>query len=87
MVIYKYPIQITDRQIVEMPKQAEILCVQVQREVPCLWALVNLDGVMAKRTILVYGTGHPVPDSTQQKYIGTIQLNGGSLVFHVFEEV
>jgi hypothetical protein len=32
----------------------------------------------------VYGTGHPVVDEPR-KYVGTFQMRGGLLVFHVFE--
>lgn len=37
--IYKYPLEITDKQSVEMPISAEILTVQIQKEKPFLWAL------------------------------------------------
>lgn len=39
------------------------------------------------RFIEIFGTGHPVgyDMGVDRKYISTYQLNGGSLVFHVFE--
>lgn len=87
--IWKYPVRVTDRLIVEMPKGAEILCVQVQRDEPCLWALVTPDTTTEKRFFEMFGTGHPVPSDMgiARQYIGTFQLHGGSLLFHVFERV
>lgn len=83
--IWKFPIQTTDFQTIEMPQYATILTVQTQFDMPCIWAEVNPEAPMAKRLILVYGTGHPMDDKEERKYIGTYQLQGGSLVFHVFE--
>jgi len=37
------------------------------------------------RTFAIYGTGHK-HEHVEGTYIGTFQLDGGSLVFHVFEE-
>ena len=70
-----------------MPKGAEILSVQVQADVLCLWALVDPDAKLQKRVIEILGTGNPidVPGVTH-KFIGTVQMRGGSLVWHVFEQ-
>ena len=43
-VIYKYQLSVTDNNIISMPIGAEILCVQAQKEVPCIWALVDTNG-------------------------------------------
>lgn len=77
------------RSFVEMPIGAEILTVQTQDEEPCIWALVNPENSIEKRYIEVFGTGHHVPCDMgiERKYIGTFQLRGGSLVFHVFERI
>ena len=83
--IFKYPLVVMDVQVVHMPAGAVILSVDVQRDVPCLWALVNPDAVTSLRRIRMYGTGHPVDDPPGY-FIGTIQLEGGALVFHVFDE-
>ena len=89
MRIWKYPLKMTDKQVVEMPYRAKILTVQVQFGTPCLWALVdetNIPGVkLTPRTITIYGTGNPMPVNPGV-YIGTFQVRGGDLVFHVFEE-
>jgi hypothetical protein len=88
--IYKYPLEVTDRNILHLPKDAEILCVQNQLEQPCLWALVNpMEEIIEERLFETFGTGHPVwcDMGIERKYIGTYQMSGGSLVFHVFERI
>ena len=85
--IYKYKLEATDEQTIAMPYGAQILSVQVQADIPCIWAMVDTDEeTMNYKTIYTYGTGHKLPhDMDQLKYIGTYQLYGGDLVFHVFE--
>lgn len=88
-VIYKYPLEVTDRQAIEMPKGAKILSVQVQSRVPCLWALVDANTNESEKVIIrTVGTGHAVYDGGRKlEYIGTYQLMNGSAVFHVFNEI
>lgn len=85
--IWKYPIPIADVQDVAMPEGARILCVQTQGELPCLWALVDPTAPPAPRKILIAGTGHTRDDLDLAQYLGTFQLAGGALIFHVFENV
>ena len=84
--IYKYPIETTDTQIVMLPKQAKILTVQVQHGQPCLWAEVNTMLAFERVVIEVFGTGHPMPPGNRE-YIGTYQLYGGDLIFHVYRRL
>lgn len=84
--IWKFPLEVTDEQRVEMPEAAEILCVQVQGGVPCIWARVIPDAMKKKRTIAIYGTGHPMKVRQCDTYVGTFQLQGGALVFHVYSD-
>ncbi len=39
--IYKYTLAITDSVSIDMPKDAIVLCVQVQHEALCVWAKVH----------------------------------------------
>lgn len=82
--IYKYQLQPLDRQLVPMPNGAQILTVQMQGEHPCVWAMVDIDKPVVVREIRMYGTGHPI-DHDPGRYIGTIQMRGGQLIFHFFE--
>jgi len=83
--IWKYKLSTTDEQVIEMPAMAEILTVQIQNGEPCLWALVDSSYPhKEKRYIEIFGTGNPI-GTGPRTYIGTYQLDGGKLVFHVFE--
>jgi hypothetical protein len=84
--IWKFQLRYADKNVIAMPKGAKVLCVQSQKEVPCVWAVVpDTDAeVMQERTFTIYGTGHQ-HESISGEYVGTFQLQGGALVFHVFE--
>ncbi len=82
--IWKYQLEVTDQQSVSMPRNAEILHVAAQHGVACLWAEVTPDTPEEDRSILIVGTGHPIPIG-DRRYIGTFQLSGGALVFHAYE--
>lgn len=83
--IWKFPLLVTDKQLVEIPLEAKLLYVDVQYETPSLWALVNTGAKKRAREIYTVGTGHDcgfIPDNA--KYVGTYMLVGGSFVGHVF---
>lgn len=84
--VFKYALEVTDSQKVNLPVGAEILTAQMQGEVLCLWALVdsNFAHLTSGRVIRIYGTGHPIHD--EGRYVATFQMNGGALIFHVFED-
>lgn len=86
MKIFKYKLEITDHQTIEMPFNASILTVQMQNGSPRLWAIVDETSTSwQKYYFRTYGTGHDLDDDYEtQDYIGTYQVQG--LVFHVFKE-
>ncbi len=83
--VYKYHIRIDDRVVMVLPKGAQVLTVQIQGGEPFIWARVDPDGDVIERAFVWRGTGHDL-DGTEGSYVGTVQLMGGSLVFHLFEE-
>jgi hypothetical protein len=86
--IYKYKLETTDVQQIEMPQGAQVLCVQTQDEIPCIWAIVDPNAALKSRTFEIYGTGHDFPKNEwpdRRRYVGTYQLRKGALVFHCFE--
>ena len=87
--IWKFELEVTDNQYVNMPYGAELLSVQTQGTTPCLWALVDAKNPTEERHFEVFGTGHPVncDMGIERKYIGTFQLSGGATVFHLFERL
>lgn len=85
--IFKYQVETKDLQIVEMPKGAEILCVQLQHNIPCIWALVDENREKENRYIETFGTGHYIDNVNNRKYISTIQCHSGQLILHYFERL
>ena len=84
--IWKYPITDSPYQKIEMPLNAEILCVQLQDNIPTLWALVETENPKKSFYVFTYYTGdYWINEKGKyRKYIGTYQLTG--LVHHVFIE-
>ena len=86
--VLKYTLGFGDYQSIDMPKGSEILKVDNQLEVLCVWAIVNPSvEVMERRRFEVYGTGHFIEEGrdVERKYLNTVQFEKGRLVFHVFE--
>ena len=83
MQIWKFPLEVNDAVLVEMPFGAKVLTVQVQNGIPCLWALVEPRNTPDGSTkFRIVGTGHYFDGKGE--YIDTFQLMDGALVFHVF---
>lgn len=84
--IFKYPVRIRDKFEVELPQSAEILDVQLQFGEPMMWALVDPQEQKVTRRFRVIGTGHPIEsdDLHRLHYVGTFQVAGGDMVFHLF---
>jgi len=84
--IWKFPLQVATFQYIHMPEGAEVLTVQEQDNIPCIWAKVDPEIGSKSYAICMLGTGHSIPPQAYEgKYLGTVQLDGGRLVLHVFE--
>jgi hypothetical protein len=59
------------------------LTVDLQKGVPCLWAMVDSDAAKVPRRVHMCGTGD-ICEHDLSKYVGTIQLAAGELILHVF---
>lgn len=82
--IWKYTLQ--PRIDIEMPLGSKILEVREQNNDACMWVLVNPEMETTIRHFVVYGTGMEINTPLDELlYHGTVQLNEGQLVFHVFE--
>lgn len=86
--IYRYELEIVDRQVIPIPLGSVVLSVAPGRSDDFhldLWALTTgLPDV--DYTFQIFGTGHPMPDDiTRLKFIGTCVMSG--LVWHVFREL
>lgn len=83
--VWKFPIEPADHFTLEMPADAEILDIQVQHREVQLWALVNPKAKLERRVFRLAGTGHPIEEGDELRYVASFQLHNGDLVFHVFE--
>ena len=91
-MIYKYPLgtEIYHNMIteIEMPRNAEILSLQMQGGIPIIWAIVNPNKQKRKYVFHVFGTGYEMLDYERKHYVyvGTVQQSGlMTLVWHIFE--
>jgi hypothetical protein len=81
--VWKFPIALEARQQIRLPAGAEILNVQVQRDVPQLWVLVDTERPGVLREFMLVGTGHEI--ESDGTYLGTFLNRAGDLVLHLFE--
>lgn len=84
--IWKYQLTVEDKQVIEIPQRSKLLSVQTQFDIPCIWVgILNTELPKETITILTFGTGNPILGNIDHfKFLGTYQIMGGSLVFHVF---
>lgn len=80
--IWKYPFEIADRFVLQLPQGARVLSVELQDEQPCLWAMVNAESTEELRRFALVGTGHLLPNGIST-YIATFQQP--PFVWHLFE--
>lgn len=88
--IWKFPIGITDEQIVHAPGPFVPLSVQFQDGTLCIWAVVD-PAAKSKHShrVWVVGTGNPLQWTGEKHFLGTAQhvVGGTTLVWHVFTDV
>ena len=66
-----------------MPEGAKILAAKEQDNEVCIWVEVDHNRPIEMRKIMIYGTGHSIPQEPQE-YVGTAHLHNGALVLHVY---
>jgi hypothetical protein len=80
--IWKFPIDLTDAPIVQMPAGARVLHFGVQDEQLTLWALVTPSAPLNHHRFRLAGTGHPIEEDGLT-YVGTCFQ--GPFVWHLFD--
>ena len=78
--IWKFPVQA----IIEIPIGAKILTVKTQNDKPYIWAEVDSEQPLEKRTFTVFGTGARLEYPKQKEYIGTY-TECGMYEWHLYE--
>jgi hypothetical protein len=87
--IYRYSIPIKDNFEIELPEGAAPLAFQVREGTDHglnLWAMVDPDRPRVSVKFRIVGTGQPLTDTFEWKYLGTAQSGGGRFVWHLFVE-
>lgn len=79
--IWKFPLAVEQRQWITVPNDAQVLSIDVQSGIPCLWMMLDPNAPMTARKIRCFGTGHDV-DASHDQFIGTVLV--GSFVWHYF---
>jgi hypothetical protein len=82
--VWKYECPVQDRFELQIPEGSELLHIENQHNVPCMWFRVDPHAKKEYCTFLMRGTGHDCSDTG--KHLGSVQLSGGMLVFHIFEQ-
>ena len=88
--IYKYTLQEIDEQeikihgLVDAKFKDQVLKVESQNDIPCIWVMVDTDLPEELRHFSTRGTGHMCSGVHADDYLGTYQLYNGDLIFHVF---
>ena len=86
--IWKYTLEWNDYEEIDLPCGTAVLHVGIHDDKLCLWCLVFPDEeLLMKRRFRIAGTGHPLADGEIFEHVGTVMLENGALVFHVFEVI
>lgn len=84
-VIYKYTLNAYPTQHY-LPVGAKFLSVQNQNETPQMCFVVDPEEQKTEqRNFVAHAIGEVFYDNQATDYLGTFQLDGGRLVFHIFE--
>lgn len=86
LTIWKFPVAIADSFEIVAPPMVKVLSVQVQGGAPFMWAIVRPGEREVRHRFHVRGTGQPLTGE-ENELVGTFQMHGGALVFHLFMEV
>jgi hypothetical protein len=91
LAIWKFDIPTQSDCVIYMPRGAQLLDVQVQRNRPVLWALVDPEAEQVPRGFALLGTGSGIATdgapatAFREQYVGTFQNLDQTLVFHLFD--
>ena len=81
--IWKYELEITDRQDIKMPGEAKILSAGLDPSgVPCVWAMVQPGAIERRFSVHIVGTGNPAENAVGERFVGSFVQ--GPFVWHVF---
>ena len=80
--IYKYRIEITDRQLIRLPVGRKIIHAGPDpMGTPCLWAIIDTEDPAFPEELFIVGTGNPMPPLASEHIGSFVQ---GQFVWHAF---
>ncbi len=83
--IFKYLLAMVDYQTIDIKKPAILLSVEEQNDGVMLYALVDDLEDSIPVDVRIIRTGNPITDDIENyKFLGTIKLAKGRLMFHIF---
>ena len=83
--IFKYPLEVTDYQTIEIKSPAILLSAVEQNGQIVMYAIVDDLEYGIPVDVRIIGTGNPIKEDIENyKFLGTVSLMGGRLMFHVF---
>ena len=80
--IYKYTLEITDRQILKIPESWFLLDIQNQNGKIVMWVRVSPDNELFDNAFYIIATGQDLHDKCDE-HLGTIQID--KMVWHVYK--
>lgn len=83
--VFKYALEITQRQMIQMPRGARVLSVAIVNEQPVLFALVDDRKPAEPRIVRTARTGE-VFNATGCTFVGTLCFEAVGHIFHVFDQ-
>lgn len=85
--VNKYPLPLEGCPVIHLPVGAIPLYVATQGDAPFLWCRVDPEMPSLPVRFRLAGTGHPLEVPGRPPvglHIGSFQMHGGALVFHLF---
>ena len=83
--VWKFPLEQVPAQVIEIPAGSELLSIEVQNGIPCIYALVDPKEKNKKLIwIDVVGTGDQIVIESGMRFMKTVMLHNGDAVFHIF---
>ena len=89
ITIHKFPLNIIGENIIEMQEDAEILHVDVQQTSKnskqiFIWVKIDTSRPLKYYKFFIYGTGFKIINDENLIHLGTVMMDNGLLVWHVF---
>jgi hypothetical protein len=88
--IWKFPLQLQAEQTIHAPENIAALHLAMQNGTLCLWCMVDHNAPMIEHKLMIRGTGNPLGFDPSIEggvaYVGSVLMNEGAYVWHVFSK-